>query len=753
MAANHSDTTAFEMLDRGIQHFIWQENWRELRDIQGQAIPLILKADRDVILAAPTAAGKTEAVFFPALTHLRQSDPPGPPGPPGLIVYISPLKALINDQFGRLEILCEEMEIPVWSWHGDAAASRKQKFLARPEGVLLITPESLEAMLCVRGSRVAKIFANAAYFIIDELHAFIGNSRGKQLQSLLHRIEMVVGRQVPRIGLSATLGDMRLAAEFIRPNQGENVALLISDAEQSELRLAIKGFVKTKPVAPPNSDKNKEEVDAEEIIARQIAAHLFQVLRGHHNLVFPNARREVERFTHLLNELCEAKAIAKEFWPHHGNLSKEIRTDTEMALKLTDRPATAICTNTLELGIDIGRVRAIAQLGVPPSVASLRQRLGRSGRRGEAAILYVYATEEELNSTTGLAHLLRLDTVQITAMLLLLIEKWVEPMRAGNLHISTLVQQIMSVIAQYGGASAGQLFSLLCGKAAPFEAISQAIFMNLLRNMGQKDLISQDQTGLLLLGSLGEKLVGHYSFYAAFANEEEFRVISGGKNLGSLPVSQLVTVGQMIIFAGKTWRVDDVDDEHKALYVSPSRAAVPPIFNGGGGRVHTMVRQKMRQLLAGDIMPIFLDETAKRFLTEARDEYQQGGLADKIILDQGREMMILTWLGDDANEAILCLLAARGVQAALAGPFVAVQKTPDLAGDGLMRVLRSIALEPLPPLALLLEKAKNMQREKWDWALSRDGLQASYASQFLNLAEAHHWLKSQKNFSSQGGAK
>ena len=138
-----------------------------------------------------------------------------------LIVYISPLKALINDQFGRLDRLCEQLEISVCPWHGDISATLKTRFLTRPQGVLLITPESMEAMLCNRGTSIAGTFAKTIYVVVDELHAFIGTERGKQLQSLLHRIsELAIGKTIPRIGLSATLGEMRLAADFLRPTKG-----------------------------------------------------------------------------------------------------------------------------------------------------------------------------------------------------------------------------------------------------------------------------------------------------------------------------------------------------------------------------------------------------------------------------------------------------------------------------------------------------------------------------------------------------
>lgn len=255
-------------------------------------IPLITTGDRDVIVAAATAAGKTEAAFLPALTRLLQVDPPG------LIVYISPLKALINDQFGRLDRLCEQLEVPVWPWHGDISASTKTRFLSKRQGVLLITPESLEALLCNRGTSVGAVFERLTFFVVDELHAFIGAERGKQLQSLMHRIERVIGRTVPRIGLSATLGDMSLAAEFLRPGKGSAVAMVESKASGTELRILVKGYEEplvVQGVTAGSPDGEGEDEPPEPVTPAAIAAHLFKGLRGSNNLVFPNSRREVER--------------------------------------------------------------------------------------------------------------------------------------------------------------------------------------------------------------------------------------------------------------------------------------------------------------------------------------------------------------------------------------------------------------------------------------------------------------------------
>lgn len=723
-------SSSFHLLDERIQRFIWAEGWEALRDAQEAAIPLIVKGDRDVIVAAATAAGKTEAAFFPALTHLVQMSPPG------LIVYISPLKALINDQFGRLDRLCEQLEVPVWPWHGDISASSKRRFATERRGVLLITPESLEAMLCNRGTAVAATFGRLAFIVVDELHAFIGTERGKQLQSLMHRMERVIQRQVPRIGLSATLGDMSLAAGFLRPGHGPEVALVESASAGGELRILVKGYQEPLVVRGEGGEEETEPATP-----GQIAAHLFKGLRGSNNLVFPNSRREVERYTHLLNRMCQSQQVPNEFWPHHGSLSKEIRAETEAALKQKERPATAICTNTLELGIDIGAVKSVAQIGPPPSVASLRQRLGRSGRRvGEPAVLRGYCVEHALGGNPSIADELRLGTVQMVAMISLLMEGWFEPPSVKGAHLSTLVQQVLSVIAQNGGATIAQLFGLLCAPGTPFEGVTKGEFVELVRHLGEKELVVQDSSGTLLHGRVGERFVNHYTFYAAFASDEEFRIVAGGKALGTLPVSQLLTVGQRILFAGRTWKVEEVDEQQKTIFVVRASGGAPPLFSGGAGRTHTRVRQRMREVLESAELPVYLDDTAKRFVSEGRLNYRARGLGETLVLDEGRELLLLTWLGDASNEALACLLRRSGYEATPAGPGVEVVKG-QWTVENLLDALADV--DETSDLESLLSEAGNLLREKWDWALPDTLVRRAYASLNLNLSEAMEWVRAQ----------
>lgn len=721
---------AFMQLDPRIQRYLWSEGWGALREVQELAIPAVLLGNEDVLIAASTASGKTEAAFLPALTRLlHQPDM-------GLIVYISPLKALINDQFGRLERLCETIEIPVWPWHGDITATSKRKFLKRPHGVLLITPESMEAMLCNRGTSVAALFERTMFFIIDELHAFIGTERGKQLQSQLHRIEVVLGHEVPRIALSATLGDMDLAATFLRPDRP--VVQVNAPSGGNELLVVVKGF--EEPLVDGVAGAARDR--AADLARAAIAKYLFGALSGSNNLVFPNSRQEVERYTHLLNVQCESARLPREFWPHHGNLSKEIREETEEALKQHDRPATAICTNTLELGIDIGAVKSVVQIGTPPSVGSLRQRLGRSGRReGEPAILRGCVIEMALDAKSDLGTRLRLDTVQTTAAVSLLLENWFEPPEVRGAHYSTLVQQLLSSIAQYGGLQAAEAFRLLCSASAPFDGVSKEDFAELLRTLGKEEVLTQDHSGLLLHGPVGDKIVNHYTFYAAFASDDEFRIVSSGETLGTLPVSQLLIPGQRVLFGGRTWLVETIDEAHKTIYVVPGKGGAPPLFNGSGGRVHTRVRQRMRELYAGSEPVPFLDTTGQRFLDEGRTAFRVLALSDRVLLGQGTHCILLTWLGDSANEAIVCLLAARGLQASAGRLGVEIQRTGKDLSE-IESVLADIGAQPAPPIDDLLAKANNLARQKWDTLLSPHLLHETYASSNLALGEAIAWLRS-----------
>ena len=549
---SHSPSTAFDLLAEPVQRWIWDKGWGQLRDVQEKAISTLLSGNRDLIIAAPTAGGKTEAAFLPLVSSVLDT-----PGAGGFdLVYVAPLKALINDQLGRMDDLCKQTELPVYPWHGDISQGVKSRARTNPKGVLLITPESLEAMFVLRGLQIPTLFKGTRSIIIDELHALLDNERGIHLRSLLNRLEQAIGRQIRRVGLSATLSDMEMVKEYLRPGSPGSVDLLESGPDGSELRLQIRGY---------SEGGDDDEKDA----ARQeVAKQLFFHLRGKPNLVFAGSRQNVEWYADALREMSEKAGVPVNFLPHHANLSREHRAQLEENLK-TRRTTTAVCTSPLELGIDIGDIECVAQIGPPFSVASLRQRLGRSGRRpGQPAVLRMYSIEREPQADSHPLDRLHLGLIRSIAMVELLVDGWCEPPSPEALHLSTLCHQVLSVIAERGGTNAVTLYDVLC-RTGPFRKVDSALFARLLRDLGSPEtaLIEQALDGTLLLGPEGEKLVEHYSFYAVFQSAEEYRVVVGGRQIGTLPATTVFVPEMTIVLSGRRWRIIQVHSEDRVIEV------------------------------------------------------------------------------------------------------------------------------------------------------------------------------------------
>lgn len=709
---------AFDLLTEPVRRWVYDQGWLTLRDAQEAAIPVLLAGAQDVIIAAATASGKTEAAFLPICSRLDS----GPAGVPGArVLYVAPLKALINDQYDRLSGLCERLEIPVHRWHGDVPASKKSAFLKRPDGILLITPESLEALFVVRGSAVAGMLAPLQYVVVDELHAFLGTERGAQLRSLLHRVELAIRRRVPRVGLSATLGDMSLAADALRPGEPQNVRCIVSSAGGQELSVQVRGYL---AMPPANGQPADEAADQ-----RQIAKDLFRVLRGNTNLAFANSRAQVELYAAQLRDMCETAGLPNEFFPHHGSLSRELREDTEAALKDHGRPATAVATTTLEMGIDIGSVHSVAQLGAPPSVAALRQRLGRSGRRGEPAILRAYVTEPSVDSRTSLADELRAELVQTIAMLELLLAGWCEPPDQDALHLSTLIQQLLSAIAQHGGMTAAAGYRALCGPGSPFTPVTSAQFGSLLRDLGAREVLTQAGDGTLLLGPLGERTVNHYSFYAAFTAAEEYRLFTGGRPLGTMPADLTLYADALLIFAGRRWKVTAVDHARKIIEVVPAPGGRPPRFDGGIAGVHDRVRAEMRSVLAANQVPSYLSVTAAEMLDEARAAYARYQLADRSILQTGPHTLLLPWTGSRSVTTLTAQLSAVGLDASNDGLVIHVAS---IAADRVRERLQSLAAAGPADAVELAATVANKASAKYDEWIDDDLLAVDYAHRALD---------------------
>lgn len=658
-----------ELLDFKVRKWLHQQGWTGLRDIQREAVRPILSGCTDIIISASTASGKTEAFFLPAISAVIGEDS-------GFsILYLSPLKALINDQYRRLENLCEITEVDIVPWHGDTSVSKKQKAKRAPNGIVLITPESLEAQLIRESEWVRRAFAGLKYIVIDEFHAFIGSERGLHLQSLLCRLEQVIApdRPIPRVALSATLGNIESVPTILRTSSSLPCKIIKGSASGS-IRLQVRGYVMPASVSlDVGNDSSKEKL---------VCGDLFRICRGDSHLVFANSRRRTEILASELSDLCEKNYVPNEFFPHHGSLSKELRETLEARLQKETIPTTVLCTMTLELGIDIGKVNSVIQVTAPHSVSSLKQRVGRSGRRGGPATLRMMIIENELTDKSSLQDLLRLELIQSIAMIRLLVQhQWVEPLEQNQCHFSTFLHQVLALIAQWGGIRADQIFTTLCVNG-PFIRIEKADFVDLLKHMGQSELIRQMQSGELVLGAMGEKLVSHYTFYAVFKTPEEYRIVSKGKPLGSLPVDYVPAIGQNMIFAGRRWKVVQVDAERKAINVEKTDAGKPPSFGGEGMTAHNRVREEMFHILqmgdcaieAGVNKLHFLDAQAQNLFEQAVANFHDLNLSHKVLHQFGNRTLILLWKGDRVVRTLTVMLRKYGFEASDFAGIIEVEK-------------------------------------------------------------------------------
>lgn len=725
-----SSSASFELLHEKVRRWIYTQEWTELRDAQEKAIPLILACDRDICISAATASGKTEAAFLPICSKALVAPLKGM-----FALYVAPLKALINDQFDRLDRFCSDLDLRVTKWHGDVPNKMKSTFLKDPKGILLITPESLEAFFITKSHEMKRVFSGLTYVIIDELHSFIGTERGRQVQSLIHRIESLKQKRVPRIGLSATLGEMNLALDFLRPGKIYPSTLIQSDLGGQEIRIQVRGYRLSQPkkAVEQSTDDYSNDIpsESEDTAYPPIVKHLYDTLRGSKNLIFANSRTNTEKYADAFRRICEETGKDIDFYPHHGSLSKDIRENTESMMKDQERvSATAVCTSTLELGIDIGTVRSIAQIGSPPSVASLRQRLGRSGRRGEPAILRCYIEEQEIHKNSSIQDKLRSELFQISAMIQLLLTQWCEPPDRNRHHFSTLIQQLLSATAQHGGIHALNAWKLLC-QTGPFVLTNQTLFAELLRCLGQKGLLRQaSDAGDVILDWKGEKIVNHYDFYVSFLTPDEYSLYGNKKYLGTMPISFSLTVEQYLIFAGRRWRIVDIDESKKVIQMISAKGGKVPKFAGGGFLISDEVRKEMLTLYDKKEVPVYLDSGAADLYQEGQKYFEMNSLSSVRMYTEGRSIYLFPWIGDRTMHTLGICLRNEGLDAEVQGMVIVVER----AEEGSVRdALGKIQLYTEESIDAYISTIQNKTMEKYDWVLSQKLLDMEYRIRMIDL--------------------
>ncbi len=713
--------TAFERYAPFIQEYIYRKNWKDLREVQVEACSAILDTDDHVIIASGTASGKTEAAFFPVLTKLHEN-----PAKSIGVIYISPLKALINDQFERLNGLLEESHIPVWPWHGDIPQSIKKRALKERQGVLQITPESLESMLMRHPGDAARLFSDLRFVVIDEIHVLMGTDRGLQVLCLLSRLGKLARCNPRRIGLSATLSDYESAMRFIAGGTERKVQIVGLRMQERTISLCVESF--EVPDDPAKAGETMQKCNK----------FIYENSHNKKCLIFTNSRHEAESVIANMKEIALRKHDRDVFYVHHGSVSGALREETEMALRESDGPIVAAATVTLELGIDIGDLDRIIQIGSPYTCSSFVQRLGRSGRRtGKSQMMFVNL--EHRNSGVNVFNCLPWNLLTTIAVIqLYLEERWIEPFVLRAKPYSLLAHQTLSVLMSHGELSPPELVRNVLTLPPFRHTITQEEYRDLLQYMLANDYLERMETGAIILGLKGERLANYYSFYAVFQDTQEYRVLSERGAVGTL--DYLPAVGDVFVLAGYTWKAEAVDEERKTVYVVPERNKKIPQWTGSKGDVHTRVIQRIRQALIEEKQYPYLQPQAVDLLERSRDLARKSGILERRIIPYGEQSFLLCpWVGTKVMRTMAALFSC-GLKDPLEIKSVRndnyyIEITSKLSADEFFSRLRTIHIDPDDP-DLFLKNEEAPQFDKYDFLVPQPLLRKSFLYNRMDLPGA-----------------
>ena len=657
-----------------IQDYIFRSGWKTLRGVQNAAGDAIFNTKDNVLLTASTASGKTEAAFFPILTLLDEE-----PSQSVGVLYIAPLKALINDQFGRLNELCEEAGIPVYRWHGDVSQSHKRKLLRKPSGILQITPESLESLMINKHMEIPSLFGDLRFVVIDEIHSLLRGDRGMQTFCLIERMCRLAGCDPRRIGLSATIGNPEEAGKFLAAGSGRPTVIPRFDGGKEVWRLSMEHFVNTDPQADelcedPQTEEMKDSedhavppmdmpikepaTDTAPKAADPGLGYIFEHTRGKKCLIFTNSREECESVCQVLRQYCEANHEPERFLIHHGNLSASYRESAEEEMKDDDSLLSVCATATLELGIDIGKLERAFHIDAPFTVSGFLQRLGRTGRRGEPSEMWFVMRENHPEARAMLPDLIPWYMIQGIALIQLYIEeRFVEPPATDRLPYSLLYHQTMSTLASCGEMTPGELASRVLPLNC-FSRVTTEDYRLLLRHLLEIDHINRTENGGLIVGISGERITNNYKFYAVFRENIEYRVHNGSQELGT--IVKPPPVGDKIAIAGRVWVVEEVDHKRREVYCSLVKGNIPAYFGDVAGEIHTRILERMFGVLSEEKTYPYLMSHAAGRLKEARKCFYNAGMENKYLIHLGGRMWALfPWLGSYAFLALERFLKIR----------------------------------------------------------------------------------------------
>lgn len=630
MAGDGSPADVLDRLDAVVLHHIANTlGWSDLRPLQRAAIMPLMDGE-DAVLLAPTAGGKTEAACFPLLSAMAGQKWTGTS-----VLYLCPLKALLNNLVGRVDTYAQWLGRRAALWHGDTKESQRQRIRTESPDILLTTPESLEAMLIGVKTDHARLLGNVRAVVVDEVHAFAGDDRGWHLLAVLERLERVTGRPIQRIGLSATVGNpeqllhwLQGATAHTRP--GRVVAPGVAPPEPA-------GTGSGREHAAERSTRPAGEVELDYVGSLDNAAKLIAALhRGEKRLVFCDSRAQVEQ----LGAALRAREVT--VFLSHASLSVDERNRSEQAFAEA-RDCVIVSTSTLELGIDVGDLDRVIQIDSPASVASFLQRIGRTGRRtGTVRNCLFLATRKD-------------TLLQAAGLLLLWSRGWVEPVLPPPEPRHLVAQQLLAVTLQQHRLG-DQLWDRQWNGLAPFDRSAAPI----LRHLADEGFLDTDE-GMLFVGPEAERRFGRRHFIeltASFTAPPQFTVLSGRTEIGRTDPSVLTEERpgpRRLLLGGRSWQVTYVDWLRKRVFVEPVEGGgIAKWMNGGVAGLSYALTRAMREVLLGENPPVQLTRRAGACLAEQRetdapDTVHPGGT---LITRVGTDVRWWTWAGYRANATL-----------------------------------------------------------------------------------------------------
>lgn len=622
-------------------HVVNTLGWNDLRPLQRAAIGPV-RSGADCLLLAPTAGGKTEAAVFPLLSEMAER------GSTGLtVLYITPLRALLNNLEPRLSGYASWIGRRVGLWHGDTTDGERRRLLQEPPDILLTTPESIEAMLIGRRVEHDEFFRNIRTVVIDELHAFAGDDRGWHLLAVLERLQRLAGRRIQRVGLTATVGNPEALLQWLQGSAPADDAQVVS---------------------PPSEGASDVHITLDFVGSVSNAATVVAGLhQGEKRLVFSDSRAQAED---MANELRKRDVVT---FVSHSSLSREERRRSEQAFAEA-RDCVVVATSTLELGIDVGDLDRVIQLESPRKVASFLQRLGRTGRRAgtQRNCLFLATREDSLVRAAALLHLWG--------------SGFVEPVVAPPSPRHVASQQLLALALQEGqfGESGWREWWGALAVMDDGDAI-----LAFLRDRG---FLAED-SGLLFMGPEGEKTFGHRHFMAltsVFTSDPEFSVVHGRRELGSispLTISARVPQGEprVLLLAGRPWRVTSIDWRRRVVQVVEERGGGRSRWSGSAPEQSREMTGAIREVLLGVDPPVTLSRRAVACLERQRGERGYQVDATGLVLEPGRVVTLWSFAGTAANRTLATALSSQGVDSIADAEAI---RAPHLDVDALRSVTR-----------------------------------------------------------------